>query len=141
MGNFNVKLFSLMAFSVLFIAISVQPAIAKKKEFGYKDEKEVSHTMRMLQMNTENLHIAFEKQDWKQLGKLALKIHDACTRLETRGNMDIPVEFDDFRLFSENLHDYAEAIVKASKEQDIDKAKVAYKEMEKTCVDCHKIFR
>ncbi|MGR3177422.1 MAG: cytochrome c [Candidatus Anammoxibacter sp.] len=141
MRNFNVKLFSLIAFSVFFMAISVQPAIAKKKEFGYKDDKEVSHTMRMLQVNTENLHIAFEKQDWKQLGKLALKIHDACARLETRGNMDIPVEFDDFRLFSENLHDYTEAIVNASKEQDIDKAKVAYKGMEKTCVGCHKIYR
>ncbi|MGR3220357.1 MAG: cytochrome c [Candidatus Anammoxibacter sp.] len=141
MINFNVKLFSLVAFSVFFIAISGQPAIAKKKEFSYKDGKEVSHTMRMLQMDTENLHIAFEKQDWKQLGKLALKIHDACARLEMRGNMDIPVEFDDFRLFSENLHDYAEDIVKASKAQDIDKAKVAYKKMEKTCVSCHKIFR
>ena len=141
MRNRNVKLFSLLLSGFFFFVIPSQSAIAKKKDFGYKDEKAVSHTMRMLQMNTENLHIAFEKKDWKQMAKLALEIHDACTGLEVRGNMDVPIEFDDFRLFNENLHDNAEAIVKASKEEDIDKAKAAYKEMEKTCVGCHKIFR
>ena len=97
MGNFNVRLFSLLAFGVFFIAISVQPAIAKKKEFGYKDEKAVSHAMRMLQMNTENLHIAFEKRDWKQVGKLALLINDASARLEMRGKMKKPIEKDQYR--------------------------------------------
>lgn len=141
MVNFNLKLFSLITFCIFSLVISIRPAMAKKKEFDYKDEKAVSHTMRMLQINTENLHIAFEKRDWKQMEKLAMAIHDACAGLESRGDMDVPLEFDDFRIFGENLHDYAEEIVKASKKQDIDKAKVAYKDMEKTCVDCHRIFR
>ncbi len=141
MWNIDKKtVFVATVFCMFAFVLYAKPTFARKK-FDYSEEKEVSHTMRMLQMNTENLHIAFDKKDWDQMGKLALEIHDACGRLETRGDMDVPVEFDDFRIHSENLHDYAEALVDASKKNDIDAAKKAYKKMEKTCVGCHKIFR
>ena len=140
MRNPNLRLIALLAFCVFSLSIFVQTSFAKKK-FTTKEEREVSHTMRMLQLNTENLHIAFEKRDWKEVGKLAMSIHDSCANIEARGDMDVPLEFDDFRIFSENMHDYAEKLVNASKREDIESAKVAYKGMEKTCVDCHKKFR
>lgn len=141
MRGLNLKPFVLTSFCVFSLVISSQLAVAEKKEFTYKDEKAVSDAMRMVQINTENLLIAFDKMDWNQMETLAMAIHDACMGLESYGNADVPVEFDDFRLLNENLHDYAEAIVTASKEHKIDKAKVAYKDMEKTCLDCHRKFR
>ena len=141
MRNYNFRLLVLINLVILSFIISIQPAFAEKKELSYDDKKKVDHTMRMLQINTENLHIAFEKRDWGEMEKLAMEIHDACAGLESRGDMDVPLEFDDFRIFSENMHDHAEKIVAASKLRDIDKAKLAYKDMEKTCVNCHRIFR
>lgn len=131
----------LFAFFLVIGVTGFQSVFAEKKEFSYKERREVSHAMRMLQINTENLHIAFEKRDWEEMGKLAMAVHDACAGLSSRGDMDVPLEFDDFRLFSENLHDYAEEIIAASKVQDNERAKTAYKKMEKTCVGCHKRFR
>lgn len=141
MRKFNkLKIYVSTIFCILVFTLYVHPSFAKKK-LSVKEENAVNHTMRLLQMDTENLHIAFDKKDWETMAKLAQKVHDACGGLESRGDLNIPLEFDDFRIHSENLHDYAEELIKASNEKDIDEAKRAYKKMEKTCVGCHNIFR
>ncbi len=134
------KFLAILVLAVSSFAICSGQATAKKK-LSYEDQKAVDHIMRMLQMDTENLHIAFDKKNWTKMEFLAQKIHDGCAGLEKRGDVDVPPEFDDFGILSGNLHDYAEELIAASKRKDIEEAKLAYKRMEKTCVKCHNIFR
>ena len=90
MRNPNLRLASFVALCIFSFSFFVLQTADAKKKFTGKEEREVSHTMRMLQLNTENLHIAFEKRDWKEVGRLAMSIHDSCSNLETRGRYGCP---------------------------------------------------
>lgn len=137
----KMKIYGAVIFCVFAFGFFVKPTFAEKKELSYKEKKDVDHMMRMVQMDTENLHIAFERRNWRMMEKLAQEIHDACAGLESRGDTDAPLEFDDFRLNTQKMHDSSEAIIDASKAKNLEEAKSAYKRMERACVDCHRIFR
>lgn len=139
------KYICIRLFFVATLSISsffIQSYAAKGEDIQLKDKKKVDQTMRIFQINIENLHIAFEQKDWRKIQKLSQEIAESCAGIEdSRKGVDMPIEFDDFKLANENLRDYAKEIMNASMMRDIDAVKKAYKNMEDTCTQCHNKFR
>lgn len=105
----------------------------------YTNVSEFRMHMKSLSDYDDELAISIEKQNWNDTGKYAMLLKRTSPLLFTgKRKTELPKEFI---MLDTAFHFQSLAVTEASQSREMVKMNIEYEKLQKTCDDCHELFK
>jgi hypothetical protein len=120
----------------------VMPILEEKKDDNdglYASVSEFRMHMKSLSDYDDELAISIERQNWDNIGKYAMLLKSTSPVLYTgKKKAELP---KDFIMLDTAFHFQSLAVAEASQSREMVKMNIEYEKLQKTCDDCHELFK